>query len=710
MPDERANSVVGHPAQWLHCAHDGTALVPGGGVQLTWSEVSSGTGTRSCPEVSRAGPAGLVFDAFCTGYRADPDTGSVVALPPGTSTSSPCPGAYTHPSGLAVDAARRLYVADQGSREAVVIDLEQRRLLRRLRIVGGGVPRDAAAHCGRVLMLLAEPASLIWLEGRRDARPGPALRAPRCPPGLVPSRIATGPLVLWSRPDASVVARPDGTVELELGDATDLDMSADGVLVVARTPGLPFQRFRREGDGWVELEPVGAPGYDGGSLAHTPAGRIAYTTRTGTATTTGPQTAHRASGTVTSYRLDSGRYRTRWGRIFLDACLPPRTAVTVRFLTSDEDTVPDPIDPSPPARALLIGATDPDRGDYPPLPSTAALQAAVEASPMPGAVFRRPNGSERGWGAGREDGYETYEAPVHAPPGRYLWFELTLTGTDQITPRVRAVRVERPGHQLLDSLPLAWSRVDADAEFLQRYLAPAEGVLHELDWRSAQRAVLLDPHATPADKLDWLASFAGLVLDKRWAPAARRQLVAEAYPLFARRGTKAALLRLLALYLGREPQLVEQWQLRGLGGATLGLSPDGPAAPQVEGSAHLTGTLGRYVIGGVTADSDSYRVSAHRCTVLVPGTLTDEQRTVVDNLLETHRPAHVVIAVCALGAGMRVGVQLRVHLSSYVGAGTRWQSLVVGRSDLGRDRIVGTGAAAGGLRVGEARLGARRVR
>ena len=705
MPEERASSVVAHPAQWRHCAHQHTALLPGGGVQLTWSEAAT-KAARGCAPPGRADPGGLVFDGWCVGYLARPDTGALLALPPGISTVSRCPGAYVRPAGLAVDAARRLYVTDPGSREAVVIDLEQRRLLRRFHLPGSR-PLDATGHCGRVLVLLREPAALLWLEGRRDPRPGPPLRAPRCPPGLVPARITSGPLVLWTRPDAAAVARTDGTVEFEIDTtATDLDLSAAGVLVVARTPGLPFRRFRQEGDGWVELEPVGAPGYDGGAVAHTPAGRIAYTTGTGIATTTGPQTAHEAVGTVTSYRLDSGSYRTRWGRIFLDACLPPRTAVTVRFVTSDADTVPDPIEPSAPDRHLIGRVPADDRLDYPPLPSAAALDVAPEA----GAVFRRPNGPERGGSREGADGFETYEAPVHAPSGRYLGFQLTLTGTDQTSPRVRAVRVERPGHQLLNSLPLAWSRSDPDADFLHRYLTPVEGMLHELDWRSAQRAVLLDPRATPTEKMDWLAGFAGLVLDRRWSVAARRTLIAQAYPLFALRGTKAALLRLLGLYLGREPKLIEQWQLRGLGGATLGLDPNGPAAPRVEGSARLSAALGRYVVGGATASSDSYRESAHRCTVLIPGTLNAEQREVVESLLEAHRPAHVVIGLCELGAGMRVGVQLRVDLSSYVGPGARWRSLVVGASEVGFDRVVGSGATAGGIRVGESRLGARRVR
>jgi phage tail-like protein len=712
MPAARTSSIVAHPAQWLHCAHDRTALLPSGGVQLTWEDASA-TDKGSPPRSARScgEPGGLAFDPWCVGYRADPATGAVVALPPGVTSVSACPGVYRRPRGLAVDGARRLYVTDPGAHEVVVLDLEQRRVLRRIGL-GPGRPVDAVAHCGRVLVLTVGPAALFWLEGRRSPRPGPKLITPRCPPGLQPTRIASGPLVLWSAPGRSAVARIDGTVELELGPATDLDVSPDGVLVVARLPGMSFQRFRPEANGWVELEPVAAPGHNGGAIAHTPAGRTIFTTRTGTGTTTGTQSKHASEGSVTSYRLDSGSYRTRWGRIFLDACLPPRTSVMVRFLSSDTDIVLDPIEPALPDRPLLLGEssgrTTVSADAYPPLPSALAL----EADPPLSAVFRRPNGPEYGWQAAEQDAYQTYEAPVYAPPGRYLWFQLHLQGTDQITPRVRAVRVERPGHQLLNSLPLAWSRADDDADFLQRYLAPAEGLLHELDWRSAQRAVLLNPAATPADKLDWLASFAGLVLDQRWSETARRTLVAEAYPLFARRGTKAALLRLLAIYLGpgRAPQLIEQWQFRGLGGTVLDLEREGPVAPKIGGSARETGTLGRFIVGGLQPDSDSYREAAHRCIVLVPGTLTDEQRGVVKDLLEVHRPAHVSIRLCELGNGMRVGVQLRVALSSFVGPGARWQSAVLGESDLGVDRVVGSGAGAVGVRVGDARMGTRRVR
>lgn len=703
MPGERGVSIIAHPDQWAHCRHDRTALLPGGGVQLTWAEAEGqAPGGRSRP----GEPGGLAYDQWCTAYRSWPDRGAVAAMPAGGPSGPVQPGSYDRPRGLAVDGARRLYIADSGSRSVVVIDLEQRQILRRLGL-GPGRPVDLAAHCGRVLALTTAgaggtPARLHWLEGRRGPRSGPTLVRPRCPGGLRPTRLAAGPLVLWTARGRAVVARPDGTVELELADATDLDVGPDQTLVVARRPGWSFRRFAPTDGGWIELEPVGAPGYDGGAIAHTPAGRIAFTTARGVGTTTGSAVTHAVEGSVTSYRLDSGSYRTRWGRMFLDCCLPARTSVAARFWTTDEDSVPDPVAPAPPARPLLAGRASPaDDQPYPPLPSARALAADGPVA----AIFRRPTGREDSWTV--DETYDTFETAVLAPPGRYLWVQLQLRGTDQATPALRAVRVERPGHRLLNTLPTAWSRAEDEAGFVHRFLAPAEGMLHELDWRAARRAVLLDPRATPADKLDWLAGFAGLVLDRRWPERARRQLVAEAYRLFARRGTKQALLRLLELYLGRPPTLVEQWQLRGLGGAVLDLEPIGPPAPAVGGSARATGSLGRFTLGGRQPDSDSYRESAHRCTVLVPGRLTAEQREVVLGLLEMHRPAHVMIRICELGDGMRVGERLRVDLTAFVGPGAGWQPLVVGDGGVGTDGVLGRAVV--GTRVGENHVGRVRV-
>ena len=690
--------MLADPDQWARCVHTGTALLPSGGVELDWvdDDVDSCT-----PDLAGGEPAGLAFDRWCLAYRSDPCLGLVEALTVGKPPVRRCPGVWKRPGGLAVDHRQRLYVAETGDRSVAVVDLGVGRQIGRV-AVGPGRPVDLAADCTRVLALVRRPDDLVILEGRRRPRPGPRLVRPRCHQGLHPARVTSGPLVLWTGHGYGVVARPDGTVELDIDGATDLELNPAGVLVIARAPGLPFRRFARDAAVWRELEPLNAPGYDGGAITVNPSGRVVFTTATGYASTAGSAAQHLTSGQVVTYRLDSGVYRTRWGRMFVDACIPAGTSVRARFLTTDLDDVTDPVDPSPAARAI---GRPPHPEDTPPLPSSSLL----DQDETTWSLFRRPNGREEPWKQiSADDPLETYEVPVHALPGRYLWIVLELTGTELVTPRVGALRVERPGHGLLGSLPRGWSRDDGDADFTQRYLAPLDGLLHELDTKEALRAILLDPRSTPQETLPWLASFAGLILDRRWPETARRTLVAEAYTLFSRRGTKVALLRLLAIYLGRTPSIVEAWQLRGLGGTILGLQPGGTPPPAIGGGSSATAMLGRFTIGGQVESTDSYQESAHRFTVLVPGELTSEQRDVVTGLLRSHRPAHTTCGICELGAGMRVGERLRVSLTSFVGPGTGWAAAVVGHSRLGDDGVVGI--ATDGARVGESRVGTVVVR
>ncbi|MCU1644969.1 MAG: hypothetical protein JWN03_5244, partial [Nocardia sp.] len=324
-------------------------------------------------------------------------------------------------------------------------------------------------------------------------------------------------------------------------------------------------------------------------------------------------------------------------------------------------------------------------------------------------LYRRPTGRERPWAQiAAEDRFETYESPVHADRGRYLWIELTLDGTARLTPRIREIRVERPGHALLDTLPKSWSRNDIDADFMQRFLAPVDGLLYELDGKAALRAVLVDPSATPQEALAWLARFAGLTLDRRWSESARRALVAEVYQLFRRRGTKEALRRMIAIYLGFEPQIIERWQLRGLGGTVLDTKREGLPTPNIGASVRETGTLGRFMIGGTPLQPTSFATFAHQFTVLVNGTLTAEQREVVRDLIQAHGPAHTLGTIKELGAGMRMGT-LRVGLTSYVGPQPEASRAMLGTLRLGSDGVVGTpmigsrigqDAIAGQVRVG----------
>ena len=402
MTTPRGMSLLVQPDQWARCAHTGTALLPGGGVELTWDDPATVAPGRACgPDCAGPGscqhrsdtaaagswpaPAGLAFDRWCRAYRSRPADGRVDVIgdlapappaPPASATeaagSRPCAGGLRSPAGLAVDRRDRLYIAETGAGAVHVVDLWAERVLRKVPLRGGR-PLDVAADCGRAVVLTDEPG-LVLVTGRRGPQPGPELVRPCYPVGLVARRVAPGPLVLWRAQDGSgAVARPDGTVLVELADPTDLDIGPDSLLVVGVRPGRPLRRFQLDGDLAIELEPVEALGYDGGAVAVAPNGRIAFTTPAGYGWTSGSAARFVPDGRVLTYRLDSGNYLTRWGRLFLDACLPPGTRLGVRFVTTDDDTVLDPTPPSPPARG---SRSLPDPQATPPLAPIHLLAAA----------------------------------------------------------------------------------------------------------------------------------------------------------------------------------------------------------------------------------------------------------------------------------------------------------------------------------------------
>jgi hypothetical protein len=84
-------------------------------------------------------------------------------------------------------------------------------------------------------------------------------------------------------------------------------------------------------------------------------------------------------------------------------------------------------------------------------------------------------------------------------------------------------------------------------------------------------------------------------------------------------------------------------------------------------------------------------------------TLSEEQSEVVRHILEVHRPAHTVVQVCTVSAGMRVGRGLHTGLTSIIGATGEFVPLQLGSTALGRNAVVGRPQA--GTYLGASRLG-----
>ena len=738
---ERPVSGVSTCDQWVRGRHDATAVeaVADGGVALTltWQDavprpwlpgatcMARGSATdRLCRvyRLDRQGVARLTIGDARAGldYARLPAEVPVIAAPGGP----PAAGADFTPrpepqlldgAGIAIDEDDRLFVGDRSRREIVVLDLWSRRLLRRIPTGAPGAPRRrpvALAARGRdVLAVVAEPAGLLALSGHRGPREQALPDVAELPPGSAPSRVTVLPsgeaIGLWHDPAGHAWLVGGHRRPLPTDGACDLvSVGETVVLAPAGSDGAGAASLHRvivTETGWVRAQPLDARGYDGRGLVALTGDRVGYWTAGGLRLAVAGRVRYARAGAWLSYRFDGGAPGNRWGRLFLDACVPAGTELRVATVSSDDQfetaiaqVPPDPADclPSHPGAA-------------PPLPPAALVSApgGPLEGPVDGRLHRRSDEPAPWWRLPAGTGYAVHEAPVAAAAGRYLWVALGLSGTSRRTPSVRAVRVERQAHTLGRRLPAVLTGDGLRTEFLDRFLALFDGFLYDLQARSERRDLLVDPASTPIEALPWLASFLGLALDDRWAEAARRRLVAEIATLYRRRGTPGALRRYLEILLagdaagerarpGPVPVLIEHYRLRGLG-PDLGSDPDGSRS--VLGAGLRVGAPGDAEARAAAPDS-----SAHRFTVVIPRPLSAELQAAVRQVLDTERPAHTAYDLCTVDAGMRLGQGLHLDLTSVIGPTGALRPAILGAGVTGRDLLLG--GPTSGLAVEGARL------
>jgi phage tail-like protein len=94
-------------------------------------------------------------------------------------------------------------------------------------------------------------------------------------------------------------------------------------------------------------------------------------------------------------------------------------------------------------------------------------------------------------------------------------------------------------------------------DFMSRFLAIFEAILLPVQWNVENFDLYLDPGTAPDQFLHWMGSWFGITFDETWPTEKRRVFLKEAHQLYARRGTKWSLTRLLEIYTGRTPEIID---------------------------------------------------------------------------------------------------------------------------------------------------------
>ena len=275
---------------------------------------------------------------------------------------------------------------------------------------------------------------------------------------------------------------------------------------------------------------------------------------------------------------------------------------------------------------------------------------------------------------------------------RYLWLRVTLeSDVPQASPSVTQARAATPGENYLDHLPFTYARNDQRKDGKEGFLSRLLKLVRS-EWRGVEEFIddmdrIADAEFLDASDLPWLAQWLALELPQIAGDEERRELIARAVALFARRGTVGSIADFVELHTGIRPAITEAFEDRKLW--VLGqasrldfetrlppLDPNGMVVPDMDVVPPCCpGAIGRAVVGEsgpLTAFQLAlplFSENAYRFCVLVdayrvqyPGTL-EEIRRIVDR----EKPAHTDYRIELLEPDLRIGLQARVGIDAIVG-------------------------------------------
>jgi phage tail-like protein len=238
-------------------------------------------------------------------------------------------------------------------------------------------------------------------------------------------------------------------------------------------------------------------------------------------------------GTYFSKHVDSKIHKNQWYRFVLEGNIPRGTTVEFHYYISDELLDENKLKDFPESKWEdgLLGSS------------------AIQGEEKRDALFRTQ----------RE--------------GQYIWFKLTLVGTEEYSPVISSVTIFFPKVSYLEYLPSVYREDYLNRDFLDRFLAIFESLFFEIDFTIDHLSRWFDAAGTPPDFLEWLGSWVGASqvredsTDKKKVPEAiQREFISRAVSMYRDRGTRKGLENLILLYTGKKPIIIENFPVYCLEG------------------------------------------------------------------------------------------------------------------------------------------------
>lgn len=150
---------------------------------------------------------------------------------------------------------------------------------------------------------------------------------------------------------------------------------------------------------------------------------------------------------------------------------------------------------------------------------------------------------------------------LHEVEGRYLWIRIRLTPQRKFLPSITKIKIIFPKNTWLQYLPDVYQDDAVSASFVERYLGMFQSMYQDMSKQIERLPKYLDPDAAGGAALEWLASWLSIEDVYLWKEEQLRYLIKHGVELYKKRGTVEYLSRMIELYTGKVPYIVEHHQL-----------------------------------------------------------------------------------------------------------------------------------------------------
>lgn len=264
----------------------------------------------------------------------------------------------------------------------------------------------------------------------------------------------------------------------------------------------------------------------------------------------------------------------------------------------------------------------------------------------------------------------------------YVWVGAEFSGEGPNSPVLSQIWLEFDHETYLRHLPPIYLEQDRSRRYLGRFLSLFESLYDEVENAIQDLPEHFDPQAASQDVLPWLSGWMGSELEGGWDPSKKRQAIAGAFRLHARRGTVAGLREVVRLFSGVEVRIEEPiqntawWSLppaedsqigwdHSVLGFTTTLVPAEAQGAVVGSTAILDGS---HLITQEEMGAPLFIDTAHRFIVQIYRGASYSKQAVakVAAILDREKPAHTHYHICPIQPQLRIGFQARIGIDSIV--------------------------------------------